>query len=782
MTEEQELEREDTFEGPEPKSSSTVLSALRKSEHAFRDWQATAEKIDEIYSIRAADVDPFGMRDAELDLFWSSFEVLKPAVYARAPQPVVAPLFKDSKPVPNLTAELLERCAITTFKLNDIQDAMTLVRDDVLFAGRGVLWVRHETDAGHKVCVEHKDRLDFLHEPARTWAEVGWVAGAAWMTRKEMRERFKRASGDAYKDAKYEIHRDSENRDEESRTSTKKAKVWEVWHKADNRVYWVTDGVDVLLDEGKPHLKLSGFFPCPRPAYATLKRRSLVPVPDWERYAVHFEKISTLTRRIYTLLEDVRMKGLIPAGSDVGDAIEQMVRSDDDRLIIPVDGAALLASGGAQGFVQWLPLDVMAQAIAGLIESRTQLINDFYQLSGVSDIMRGATDADETLGAQELKTQFGSVRVREKSTEIQRIAADVVKIVSEIIAEKFPQKSLLEMSQLEIPTRAEIKKRIRDVEKAAKGELEALAKQAQEAAAQAQGVDPAQAEQAFMQAQQQALAKYAPMLAEAENLVAIEDVIDLLRNDRVRSFVFEIESSSTILTDELQEKRSRNEFLSEFTAAQQGLMGIAAMGEQGAKLAGAMLKFALAPYRVGRDLDGAIDEFIKAAPEMAAKAAAEQGEGEELAAANNKLAEAEQMKAQAQMAKVEADVSNKQAENERKIMEIQAKAQSDQAKAMAEAEKLRQSADANLVKAEEALAKVDLIRAQTMQALAKAGVEIDNQALDEFKSLKDIEFRESDQAMAADRQAMDSEMRLRGEDRSDRQQGFNERQAMGGEE
>ncbi len=80
--------------------------------------------------------------------------------------------------------ELLERCAVSTFQRTDMNDVMLHLRDDLLFAGRGASWVRYEKDGdAHNVCVEHKDRLDFLHEPARKWAEVGWVAGAAWMTR-----------------------------------------------------------------------------------------------------------------------------------------------------------------------------------------------------------------------------------------------------------------------------------------------------------------------------------------------------------------------------------------------------------------------------------------------------------------------------------------------------------------------------------------------------------------------------------------------------------------------
>src|SRR5690606_10081319 len=126
----------------------------------------------------------------------------------------------------------------------------------------------------------------------------------------------------------------------------------------------------------------------------------------------------------------------IAAGGDVGNAIEQLMAEDrDDMLLIPVPGAALTSGSGA--IVQWLPLNEIATAIQGLIMARSQLIEDFYQLSGISDIMRGATEADETLGAQRLKSQFGSVRVREKIEELQRIAADVTRIACEIIAENF---------------------------------------------------------------------------------------------------------------------------------------------------------------------------------------------------------------------------------------------------------------------------------------------------------------------------------------------------------
>lgn len=796
---------DDTFKGDEPKSSSAVLLAISKAEDAFRNWQVTCQVIDEVYSLRTG---PDGLNqgyswhDAELDLFWSSFEILKPAVYARPPQPVVAPLFKDGKPLYNTTAELLERCAISTFKNTGINEVMINSRDDLIFAGRGTIWLRHDVEKGmHKVCVEHKDRLDFLHEPCRYWSEVGWVAGAAWLTKKEMRKRFSPTSGEAYMNAQYGVTHDerdsNDGRNLEKRAQAHRCKVWEVWHKADNRVYWVTEGVNVYLDESEPHLDLEDFFPCPKPAYATLQRRSLIPTPDYERYAVHFDKISELTRRIYALLDRVRMKGMFPAGGDVGDALEQLLSDDrDDTMLVPVSGASLTAGGG--DYVQWIPLDMLAATIQGLIDSRNQLIQDFFQLSGISDIMRGATEAEETLGAQQLKSQYGSVRVREKSAELQRMAADAVKIASEIIAEKFPQKQLLEMSMMDIPTKKDIADRIKKIEEAARAELEDIARKAQEAAQQAQqmppgpegaqggqGPDPAQAEQMMQQAQQQVLQKYAPMLAQTENEVPIEDVVSLLRDDRARCFAFEIESSSTILTDEMQEKASRNEFLAQFSSAMQSLTGLAAMGEAGAELAGEVIKFTIAPYRAGRSLDGAIEKFIDQAPQMAKAASAESGEGEELVEANKMLADAEMAKAQAAMKNVEAKAMKDQAENQRKMAELQLKAQTDGQKAQQESDKLRLQLEQMGLDYEKQQAEINKLTAETAKILASIGLDERKQELSEYQAAEQAETTRVNQAMQADNAAVDQQFRAqdgqraemeseRSNERADRQQDFTE--------
>jgi len=780
----------------EPKSSARILSAIKKASRDLYDWQALCDRIDDIYGRKAGYIET-EWSDVDYDLFWASMEIMKPAIYARPPRPVVSPMFKDRRQLQNVTAELLERNVTSTFSMvgAGIDEAMICARDDLIFYNRGQLWLTYETDedgGGQRVCVDHLDRKDFLIPQVRKWSDLPWAARRAWMTRKEMRKRFKKTSGDAYMGATV-CTGEGENKENEGKYG-----VWEVWHKGDKRVYWVAEGVPVMLDEGKPHLTLRGFFPCPRPAFGTLRPRTLVPVPDYVRYAGHFKKINSLTRRIYDLLDMIRMKGLIPAGGDIGDAIEQALSDDtNSSLLIPVPGAALMA-GSSSGFVTWLPLADIATAIQGLIEARRELFSDYDRLSGISDIMRGETEADETLGAQELKSQYGSVRVREKVDELQRLARDVTQIAAEIMAEEFSKETLLDMSQMEIPTKAEIEKKVKEIEKDAKEELKELADVAKQAAQEAQQQpqqDPQQmqqmaqqGQQQFQQAQQQIISKYAPMLKEASEQVPIEDVMKLLRDDKARGFAFEIETDSTILSDEQAEKASRNEFMTVFSGATTGLMSLAAMGPAAAKLAGEVMKFTLQPYRVGRTLNSVIDEFIDSAPQMAA-AAAKNGSDDANAAmaeANQKLAQAELVKAQAATAKVQVDAQGKMQDIQLRGAEAAAKAQADQQKMQLELGGLQ--------------SKVDLTNAQIQKIFAeieKMGLDVQSdtrtQDREDIKTVADIHSRQTEHAMAAEdrqRQAAETDHKMeigerqqsfseqqgeRAESRADRQQDFTER-------
>lgn len=421
--------------------------------------------------------------------------------------------------------------------------------------------------------------------------------------------------------------------------------------------------------------------------------------------------------------------------------------------------------------IAWLPLDVIATTITGMIEARAQLFADFDRLSGISDIMRGETEAEETLGAQRLKSQYGSVRVHDKKDELIRLSRDAARISGEIICDNFTQKELLEIAQMDIPTRREVDKSIKDLEKAAREEMEQLTEGIEDSPPQDEE-QAAAMQQQLQQAQQQIQEKYAPQFQQLEQAVVIEDVMKLIRDQRGRSLIIDIETDSTVMTDELAEKAARSEFLNAFSSAITATQPLMAAGEKGAKLAGAMMKFSLQPFNVSRDLDATIDEFVEAAPEIAA-AMGEQGGDEAsqaLAEANQKLAEAEVQKAVAATEKVRADSSLKAFELEQKQSEAGVKAEQDARKFELEIAKTNGALD-------ETAARIDKIMAE----IRKIGVDASNQTRqqdrDDVKAIADIEARQIDQAMSAEerqRQAIESE---RNAAMGERQQSFSEQQA-----
>ena len=236
----------------EPKKAKAWLNLLQESEDAFEKWHDHCDKIDKQYANLSRLANK--VRDKEYQVFWANAEVIKPAIYAKPPVPVVVPKFKDRRPIYQAASEVMERCCIVAFDLTRINDIMLLIRDDLALANRGVAWCRYEGGKGggsygksERVCVDFKHRRDFLHSISRHWYEVSWVAAASYLTRGEARKRFRKTSGDEYQDAEYRIDREGKNVG--GADNRERAKFWEVWDKANKRVIWVAKGCGLILDE-----------------------------------------------------------------------------------------------------------------------------------------------------------------------------------------------------------------------------------------------------------------------------------------------------------------------------------------------------------------------------------------------------------------------------------------------------------------------------------------------------------------------------------------------------
>jgi hypothetical protein len=675
---------EDEFDPSKPKAlkkSKPWLKLLIEHDKAgFEVYQQKANNIDRMYANleRMAKM----ARDREFQIFWANIGVLAPSMYARTPIPVVTPRFRDRRPLPRTTSELLERSLSVNFEMDDLDSAMRHVRDDVGINARGVLWLTYEAEGRGKdfreyVCIEHLSRNDFKHDPARKWKEVDWVARCAWMTKSEMKKRFK--SVDLSKVA-FEVRKD----DNDNTDGREKAAVWEIWSKSAKKIVWVTDGVDELLDEKDPPLKLEGFFPCPRPAYATVQRESLIPVPDYMFYKDQIEEVNELTGRIHALSEAIRVKGFYPSGeSDLGDAIERAVKDHDNRaILVPVSNWAAFGDVAMKDTIVWLPIDQIAQVVTGLVALRQQVIADIYQITGLSDIMRGATDPNETLGAQEMKSQYGNVRIRDRQQELIRIARDASRIAGEIMAENFQPATLMAMAQMELPTDKVIAANVKELEQQGQQiqmQMQQMQMQMQEAQNDPQLMQQAQQKpeiaqkimaeaQGKMQQMQQQLGQLQQQAQKISETVTIDQVMSLLREQRLRPFILDIETDSTIAADENAQKQRANEFLTSIGGLMSQMLPAIQAVPQTAPLMSEALKYAASQYRAGRQLDTAIDEFADQMTQMAGQSKADpeadQAKAQQAAEAQKvKIAqEAEAQKVKLAQETADAEQRRKQAE------------------------------------------------------------------------------------------------------------------------
>jgi len=299
--------------------------------------------------------------------------------------------------------------------------------------------------------------------------------------------------------------------------------------------------------------------------------------------------------------------------------------------------------------VMWMPVDEAAKTITALVALRKQLIDDVYQITGISDIMRGTTAASETLGAQQLKSQYGNVRIKDRQEEMIRVALEVTEIAAEIMAENFTPQSLMLYAQADdLPQREQIQQ-------------QAMQIQQQVQAAQANPQVMAMAQQNPQQAQQM-LEQAQAQLTELEETVTFDDVMDILKAERTRPFVLDIETNSTVQPDEQADKQARTEALTAIA----GFIAQAAPLVQAQPATGPFvaetLKWLAQGFRMGRAMDTAIDEFAEDIAALAKQPKPPPPQQIE--------AEANKAKLEMEGKKIEADVALKEKELQIKDAEL----------------------------------------------------------------------------------------------------------------
>ena len=430
------------------------IDAAEEREKRWRDDAMRAEKIfacDDSREGVPGDVPDF-------NILHSNVATIVPALYNDTPKPDIRSRFQEppqqggQPSVAKQASEALESIIATMIDDGALDKEMEMVAQDAFISGRGVIRVRFDftqegTDEAPLVTEERLNYEavnwdDYREGAATRWADVPWVAFRHSISEEALEEMEAKTPEIADMLA---VGRGPNDR--KANADKGDVFVWEIWDKANKRVCFVPAGSGEVIHTIDDPLKLKGFFPIAEPIQpitVTGRRRPTCPYRVYQPLA---QDLETINNRIAVLVKQLRVRGgAIGAAAEISD----IAKAGDGELVAIHNAEQLVAMGGLDRAISWWPLEPTILAIRELVQQREIIKQQIYEITGISDILRGQGAASETATAQSIKSQWGTLRVEALQTQISRCVRDVFILSAELIARHFSTEAMVRASGMEI--------------------------------------------------------------------------------------------------------------------------------------------------------------------------------------------------------------------------------------------------------------------------------------------------------------------------------------------
>jgi hypothetical protein len=555
-------------------------NCIAQYERTFKEWEGRADKIVKRYR---DDQRSRNNPNAKFNILWSNVQTITPAVFARLPRPDVSRRFRDNDPIGRVASMMLERALEYEIEhYGDYASAMKQSVQDRLLGGRGTAWVRYEPhivgqeggeadgapDDGFQVTEdideaeteggiykEDQERIEYECAPvdyvhwrdfgltvARTWEEVTAVWRKVYMGRPALVERFgEELGGKIPLDTKPDT---SKTYNEKMGEGSSEAVVYEIWDKTTGEVIWLNKSMGKILDTRADPLKLENFWPCPKPMFSTLTTDSLVPVPDFVLYQDQARQLDTLADRIDGFIQALKVRGVYDASEP---SLARLFTEGENNSLLPVKNyGAFSEKGGLVGAINLVDIKPIAEGLNMAYQAMEQVKGQIYEIMGIADIQRGQTDPNETLGAQIIKSNNASGRLKTMQHDVVNFATALLQIKAQIICNHFTDDTIVKIS--------------------------------------------------------------GAMQLSPQDQQLIPQALQLLKNEPAKNFRIEVTTDSMIYQDEQQEKQDRMEFLQAMGGFLQQAIPAANATPELTPMLIEMLKFGVTAFKAGKGLEGLIDE------------------------------------------------------------------------------------------------------------------------------------------------------------------------------
>ena len=434
------------------------LERIRLSEKREDRWMKDAERAESLYL--AGQCEEEGGEEPEFNILHSNVETIVPSIYNSAGKPDIRPRHNNPDATAKAVSDILERAILAMVDDSRMDAEVEASAQDVFVAGRGIVRVKFDADVteqpamdpmtgavvmqpvvtNERVEFENVSWRDFRMGPAKRWKEVPWVAFRHCITQEALEK--------IEDEALAGLQADPEN----AVKSEDDVTVWEIWCKDSARVYFIVAENHKVLSIKDDPLGLPGFFPCASPVQPITPTGKLTPVCPYRIYDTLAQELETITQRIRGLTEVLKAKGAM-AGST--EALDDLANADDGDIVGLADMENIMSQGGLEKAIMWWPIDRIIQVIRELNVQREQTKQAIYEITGISDIIRGQGAASETATAQQIKTQWGSLRIKKMQRLIERQVRELFIITAELISQHFSILTLQKLSGLQITPEAQ---------------------------------------------------------------------------------------------------------------------------------------------------------------------------------------------------------------------------------------------------------------------------------------------------------------------------------------
>lgn len=450
-----------------------ILDRINDSLDVEEDWRSKGQTIQQIYKGRLDARGSSSASNIRFNILNANTGVLLPSLFSKAPKADIRARAKMPMPPEQEASEILETMCNTFLDNTETYEQLKAAVKEVLLPGRGTCRVRWDPvieelngfdENGDPTVIfdklldmlyiEHVYWEDYTHEAVSNWEDCGWVAYRHLFTEKEFLEYFENsASVQAYlargklneifkwTDAAANSTKNQGDRrvyqpTDELQDKIMKALVWEYWDKSTREVVWICQDMEghVVRIDPDP-LELENFFPSPKPLLAVTTTDTLLPVPEYVIYQDLAAEIDGLSDRINAISKRIKVRG---AYNGAQENLADILRAEDG-VMKSVDGVDLDFDISKHVYIISNADNV--QALQALYQARQESKQAMYEVTGISDIVRGQTRASETLGAQRIKSQFAALRIQDRKDAVENFCRDVIRIMCEIIAQHFDPQS-----------------------------------------------------------------------------------------------------------------------------------------------------------------------------------------------------------------------------------------------------------------------------------------------------------------------------------------------------